>query len=336
MRMSAAILGCLGPRLRADERTFFAEAQPWGFILFARNFETPDQARRLTDSLREAVGRDAPVLVDQEGGRVQRIGPPHWRQYMPPLDQMLATGPETAPRAMYLRSRLIADELRAIGIDVNCAPTADIAEACTHAFLKNRCYGMDVATVTKAARAVADGLADGGVLPVMKHMPGHGRAFVDSHLHLPVVEDHADVLRAQDFAPFKALNDLPMAMTAHIVYTAFDTENPATRSPKMIRLIREEIGFGGLLMTDDISMQALSGDLSTRCRASLAAGCDLTLHCNGDLAEMRQVVEASGALEGVALLRAEAALTARTTPKPIDIAAVQAELTALLQGKVYG
>lgn len=334
--MTAAILGCLGPRLRADERAFFAEAQPWGFILFARNFETPDQARRLTDSLREAVGRDAPILVDQEGGRVQRIGPPHWRQYLPPLDQMLATGPDVAPRAMYLRSRLIADELQGIGINVNCAPTADIAEAGTHPFLKNRCYGMDVETVTVAARAVSDGLADGGVLPVMKHMPGHGRAFVDSHLHLPVVEDPADVLRTQDFAPFKALNDLPMAMTAHIVFTAFDGENPATRSATMIRLIREEIGFGGLLMTDDITMQALSGDLSTRCRASLAAGCDLTLHCNGDLDEMRQVVGASGPLQGASLRRAEAALAARTPPKPIDIDAAQAELTALLQGKVYG
>jgi len=336
MTLSACILGCLGPRLSRDERAFFAKAQPWGFILFARNFETPDQARRLTDGLRNAVGRDAPILVDQEGGRVQRIGPPHWRQYLPPLDQMLAAGPAQAERAMYLRSRLIADELRGIGIDVNCAPTADIADSCTHAFLKNRCYGSDVETVITAARAVATGLADGGVLPVMKHLPGHGRAFVDSHLHLPVVEDSADVLRARDFVPFMALNDLAMAMTAHIVYSAFDRDNPATHSPAMIRLIREEIGFGGLLMTDDISMQALEGDLAERCRASLSAGCDVTLHCNGDLGEMGQVVAASGALSGAGLVRAGAALAARTPVQPIDIAAAAAELQALLLGKVHG
>lgn len=333
---SATILGCLGPRLRSEERVFFAETQPWGFILFARNFETPDQARRLTDSLREAVGRDAPILIDQEGGRVQRIGPPHWRQYLPPLDQMERIGPTDGPHSMYLRSRLIASELRDIGIDVNCAPTADIADAGTHPFLRNRCYGTDVATVTRAARAVADGLADGGVLPVIKHMPGHGRAFVDSHLHLPVVEDKADVLRARDFAPFKALNDLPMAMTAHIVYIAFDRAQPATRSPEMIRLIREEIGFGGFLMTDDISMQALKGDLAERCRASLSAGCDVTLHCNGDLAEMAQVVAASGTLSGAAKARAEAALAARPMAQPIDIDAAATDLQALLTGKVHG
>ena len=330
---SACILSCLGPRLRAEERRFFAESQPWGFILFARNFQNPDQARRLTDGLRDAVGRDAPILIDQEGGRVQRIGPPYWRQYMPPLDQMAAAGPN-ADRAMYLRYRLIADELRGIGIDVNCAPMADIADDCTHAFLKNRCYGRDADTVIKAARAVVHGLTDGGVLPVIKHMPGHGRAFVDSHLTLPVVDDPADVLMERDFAPFKAMNDLPMGMSAHIVYPAFDAERPATCSPVMMDLIRERLGFGGLLMTDDISMQAMQGDLATRSQASLQAGCDLVLHCNGEMDEMQQVVEASGALRGESLRRADAALAARPKTQPIDIAAVEAEFDALLQRAV--
>jgi beta-N-acetylhexosaminidase len=334
-RRGAAILGCLGPRLRPEEKAFFADAQPWGFILFARNMETPDQVRRLTAALREAVGYDAPILIDQEGGRVQRIGAPHWRQWLPPLDQ-LARGGADPMRAMYLRARLIADELRDLGIDVNCSPMADIAEPGTHPFLKNRCYGYDADTVTRAARAVAEGLMAGGVLPVMKHIPGHGRAFVDSHLDLPVVREDAETLRAVDFAPFRALADLPMAMSAHIVYSALDDAAPATTSGRMIRLIRTEIGFDGVLMTDDISMQALQGDLATRCAASLAAGCDLVLHCNGDLAEMRVVAEVCGDISGFAAARGQAALARRSAPQPIDIAAAEAELAVLLGGRVYG
>ena len=332
---SAAILGCLGPRLRSDERAFYADAQPWGFILFARNLETPDQVKRLTDGLRDAVGRDAPILIDQEGGRVQRLGPPHWRQFMPPLDQMAAAG-ENGPRSMELRAMLIAQEHVALGIDVNCSPMADIAEPGTHPVLKNRCYGSDAGTVIAAAKAVARGLRAGGVSPVLKHIPGHGRAFVDSHLHLPVVEDHADILRARDFAPFKALSDLKMGMSAHLVFTAFDAERPATQSPVMIDLIRNEIGFGGLLMTDDISMEALDGSLAERATASLQAGCDMVLHCNGELPEMKEIVAASGRLDGKALARAEAALCDRPERKTIDIKAIEAELDALLDGKVYG
>ncbi|MDJ0825439.1 MAG: glycoside hydrolase family 3 N-terminal domain-containing protein [Rhodobacter sp.] len=332
---AAAILGCRGPRLTPDERDFFAAAQPWGFILFARNCETPDQVRRLTGCLRAAVGRDAPILIDQEGGRVQRIGPPQWRQYLPPLDQCRAAGAQ-APRAMYLRTRLIAAELADLGIDVNCAPMADIAGPDTHAFLKNRCYGTDAESVTANACAVAEALFDGGLLPVIKHMPGHGRAVVDSHTTPPVVEDAAETLRARDFAPFKALADLPMAMTAHVVYTAFDPAVPATTSPRMIRLIRDELGFSGLLMTDDISMDALAGDLAARCRAARAAGCDLVLHCNGDLSEMRVAVDTAGTLQGDGLARAEAALAARRPVRPIDIAATEAELEALISGRVHG
>lgn len=332
---SAAILGCHGPELRPKERAFFTESQPWGFILFKRNLETRDQIRRLTGGLRDSVGWNAPILIDQEGGRVQRIGPPHWRQWLPPLDQMDAGGRDPF-RAMWLRARLIAHELRDLGIDVNCGPMADIARRETHPFLRNRCYGSDVPTVLAAARAVAEGLQAGGVLPVMKHIPGHGLGQVDSHLDLPVVDAERAALLEHDFAAFAGLADLPMAMTAHVVYTACDGERPATTSPTMIGLIRKKIGFRGLLMTDDISMQALAGDLTTRCRASLNAGCDMVLHCNGDLEEMQRVVNETGSLAGKPLARAKKALSMRRQPDAIDIMAVEAELSDLLNGHVYG
>jgi len=333
VRAGAYLLGCAGPDLTADEAAFFAEAQPLGFILFARNVEAPEQLRRLTDALRDAVGRDAPILIDQEGGRVQRLTPPHWRRYLPPLDQVQAAGPEHAARSMHLRARLIAEELRAVGLDVNCTPCADVARPETHPFLRNRCYGHDAGTVAQIARAVAEGSAEGGVLSVLKHIPGHGRAQVDSHLDLPrVTAPRAEL--AEDFAPFRALADLPYAMTAHIVYDAIDPDRPATLSPEMIALIREEIGYGGLLMTDDISMQALKGSLSDLSTASLAAGCDAVLHCNGDLAEMQQVAAACGALSDPAQARAEAALAQRRAPEPVDIAALEAELEALVKGAV--
>nr|WP_249139093.1 glycoside hydrolase family 3 protein [Actibacterium sp. MT2.3-13A] len=327
------MLGCSGPWLTPDEAAFFAEAQPLGFILFARNIEGPDQLRRLTGDLRAAVGRDAPILIDQEGGRVQRLTPPHWRRYLPPLDQVRAAGPDKAARSMWLRARLIAEELRAVGLDVNCTPCADIARPETHPFLLNRCYGFDAETVAQIARAVADGSAEGGVQSVLKHIPGHGRAQVDSHLDLPRVSAPRAAL-AEDFAPFRALNDLPFAMTAHIVYDAIDPDLPATLSPAMIALIRDEIGFDGVLMTDDISMQALSGGIAEICSASLAAGCDTVLHCNGDLSEMQQVAAACGPLSDAARARAEAALAQRRAPVPVDIAALEAELEALVKGAV--
>ncbi|MFT3689929.1 glycoside hydrolase family 3 N-terminal domain-containing protein [Paenirhodobacter sp.] len=316
---SATILGCAGLRLDRDERAFFREADPWGFILFGRNVETPEQIYRLTNDLREAVGRDCAILIDQEGGRVQRLRAPHWREWLPPLEQ------PGGPEAFRLRARIMAAELRAVGIDANCAPTCDVAGPQTHPFLRNRCLGTDPETVALKARALAEGLLAGGVLPVMKHMPGHGRATADSHLHLPVVSAPEEELEA-DFAPFCALNDLPMGMTAHIRFTALD-DAPATQSPRLIRLIREHIGFDGLLMTDDIAMQALSGTMAARAAASVAAGCDVVLHCNGDRAEMEEVVAAAGALRAVE--RAEAALARRLVPEPVDIAALAAELEAL-------
>ena len=331
----AAILGCAGPRLSDDERRFFADARPWGFILFSRNVETPDQVRALTDELRGAVGRNAPILIDQEGGRVQRLRPPHWRLWPPPLEQTRAAG-SRAKRAMFLRFRIIAEELAALGIDVDCAPLADIADADTHPFLRNRCYGEDAATVIEVGRAAAQGLAAGGVMPVLKHAPGHGRARTDSHNEAPKVSDSAEALRARDFAAFRALADLPMAMTGHVVFDAFDGERPATVSPTMIGLIRDEIGFDGLLMTDDISMDALPGGLAERCAASLSAGCDAVLHCNGVMAEMETVASVAGSMSGRSAERAERALAGRPSSDGVDIASAEAELEALLKGETHG
>ena len=330
----AAIFGCAGPRLGPDEAAFFRDYDPFGFILFARNVETPDQVQRLTTALREAVGRDAPILIDQEGGRVQRLRGPIWRDWTPPLDFVQAAGPNAA-RAMALRYQLIALELAGVGIDANCAPVADLITAETHPFLKNRCYGSDVASVSAIARAVADGLLAGGCLPVVKHMPGHGRSHLDTHHDLPRVAASRAELTAQDFAPFKALADLPMAMTAHLVFTAYD-DLPATQSPTMIRAIREEIGFSGLLMTDDLNMQALAGDLGQRTTASMAAGCDLALHCKGDLAEMLAVAEAAGDMSPATLSRATAALAWRRPAADVDIATLEAELAGLMPDARHG
>lgn len=325
----AAIFGCLGPELLPQERAFFRDCDPFGFILFARNVETPVQLRALTADLRDAVGRDAPILVDQEGGRVQRLRSPHWREWDPPLDTV--AGARDPVRAMWIRSRLIAHELRGVGIDSNCAPCADIAGPLTHPFLKNRCYGQSAEQVTPIARAVADGHLAGGVLPVMKHLPGHGRATADTHHDLPTVDTSVADLLASDFAPFQALADLPMAMTAHIIFSAYDSL-PATQSPAMIRVIRDVIGFDGLLMTDDLNMQALQGNLAHRTAASMAAGCDIALHCKGDMAEMRAVAGACGDQTPQIRARAMAALEMRKTPDPVDIDALEAEFQGLMSG----
>lgn len=334
MSFGATILDAEGLRLSAEEKAFFRDADPFGFILFARNLDSADQIRALCADFREAVGRDCPILIDQEGGRVQRLRAPLAREWLPPLDHVDRAG-EGAARAMFLRYRLIADELRSLGIDTDCAPMADLAFDGTHPFLKNRCYGSEADTVARLARAVADGLLAGGVLPVLKHIPGHGRATQDSHYDLPHVAADPEELDDTDFAPFRALNDLPMGMTAHLVYDAIDAE-PATISAPMMRLIREQIGFGGLIMTDDISMKALQGDLGSLSRAALAAGCDLVLHCNGTLAERVAVAEASGRMTPQAQARAEAALAARRAPETLDIRAAEEELSALMGGEVYG
>ncbi|WP_122076348.1 beta-N-acetylhexosaminidase [Pseudophaeobacter sp. EL27] len=333
MTCGAAILDAEGLVLTPEEKAFFRDADPFGFILFARNIQSAAQTRALCAELREAVGRDCLITIDQEGGRVQRLRSPLARDWMAPLDHVGQAG-DQAERAMYLRYRLISQELLDLGIDSNCAPVGDLVTPDTHPFLKNRCYGDSLEQVVSLARAVAQAHLDGGVLPVLKHIPGHGRAQVDSHKDLPQVTAPLDTLEAQDFAVFAALNDLPLGMTAHLVYEALD-DQPATISDRVMAMIRQEIGFGGLVMTDDISMKALDGTPAQKAEAARRAGCDLVLFCNASLADRRAVAEAAGAMDTAGLARAEAALAQRHAPLPLDTEAAEAELTALMGGKVY-
>lgn len=333
MSFGATILDAEGLRLSADEKALFREADPFGFILFARNISSPEQIRALCDDMREAVGRNAPITIDQEGGRVQRLRAPLARNWRPALDHAQQAGAQ-AERAMYLRARLIADELHALGIDSNCAPLVDVIQNDTHPFLRNRCYGDTAQTVAALGRATAQGHLDGGVLPVVKHIPGHGRAVADSHVDLPHVSASAQELAQSDFAPFRALNDLPMAMTAHVVYEALD-DQPATLSSRMMQVIRDEIGFDGLVMTDDLTMKALQGDLGSLTDAALNAGCDVILLCNASLSDRRLVAERAGKMTPEAQKRAENTLKARKTPDNIDIPALEAELVRLMGGQVY-
>ena len=286
-----------------------------------------EQIRALTSDLREAVGRDAPIFVDQEGGRVQRLRPPLARDWPAPLDHVRRHR-DHAGRAMYLRYRIIAAELRALGIDGNCAPMLDVARPETHRFLRDRCYGETLDTVIEIGRAVAQGHSDGGVLPVIKHMPGHGLARLDSHLDLPRIAASEDELDATDFAAFRPFSDMALGMTAHLVYEDIDPQ-PATVSSTMITLIRERLGFGGLLMTDDISMEALTGTVPERGRAALDAGCDVVLHCNGDIDEMRPLMDFAGRMTATAQSRAEAALATRLAAPEVDIADLADQLDAL-------
>lgn len=319
---AAAILGCSGPVLSADERAFFADAKPWGFILFRRNVETPDQVRALTEALREAVGRqEAPVLVDQEGGRVQRLRPPHWPLYPSAraLAELSGNDPLVRREIVRLGARLIAHDLRALGITADCMPVLDVPGTDTHEIIGDRAYGSDADSIAVLGRAAAEGLLAGGVLPVIKHAPGHGRALADSHHDLPVVDAPLEALEDVDFRPFRMNADMPAAMTAHVVYRALDPERPATTSRKAIRAVRERIGFDGLLMTDDLSMKALSGSMTERAEAALKAGCDVVLHCNGDRAEMEAVMAGVGKLKGDAKRRARAALgRIAHTPEPLS------------------
>ena len=328
MSLSATILDCDGLVLTADEAAFFRDVRPWGFTLFARNVDTPDQVRSLCAALREAAGHDAPIFVDQEGGRVQRLRAPHWREYLPALDQAERAG-AAAAESFHLRGRMIAAELRAVGIDGNYAPCADLAWPETHAFLRNRCAGTDPAQVSANARAFAAGLMQGGVLPVVKHLPGHGRAHADSHKETPLIDLPRDALEQSDFLPFKALADLPRAMTAH-VRLPFLGAAPATANPAALAMIRDDWGFQGAVMTDDIGMKALTGPFRDRAEAARAAGCDLVLFCNEPLTDRAAVVEGAGALQGAALARAEAALRRRSAPETVDIAALEADLGAML------
>jgi beta-N-acetylhexosaminidase len=335
MNTRAFITGVSGPELTAAEREFIRIERPWGFILFKRNIETPAQVTLLISELRKELGElDAPVLIDQEGGRVQRLGPPHWPVYPPgaafgalyDIDRGLGLS------AARLSARLIAADLTDLGVTVDCLPLADVPVAGADAVIGNRAYGTEPAKVAAIARAVTEGLEQGGILPVLKHIPGHGRATADTHLRLPVVDAPKSELERTDFAAFLRLADLPMAMTAHVVFSALDPVHPATTSATIIhQVIRGVIGFQGLLMSDDVSMNALAGSIAERTRAILAAGCDMVLHCNGKLDEMREVAREAPELSGKALERARRALASRKAPQAFDRLKARAELDALIE-----
>ncbi len=322
--------------MAASERAFVREAQPWGLILFKRNVSTPGQVSDLVISFRDVIGWEAPILVDQEGGRVQRLGPPHWPVYPPGArygaiyDRDWSSGLAAAR----LAGHLIAADLKRLGIDVDCLPLADVPVSGADVVIGDRAYGTEASKVAAIARAVAEGLLTGGVLPVLKHMPGHGRATADSHHRLPVVDTDQATLEKTDFAAFRSLADLPLGMTAHVVFSAIDPDAPATTSVTMVQqVIRGFIGFQGLLMSDDISMNALSGGIGERSRAAFAAGCDVVLHCNGKLDEMSAVAAEAPMLAGASAKRAEAALARRTAGEDFDVEAARKIFTQMVEGE---
>ena len=335
MSTRAFITGISGPELTASEREFIRIERPWGFILFKRNIETPEQVTTLVHELRREMGEPgAPVLIDQEGGRVQRLGPPHWPAYpagavfgaLYDIDRAMGLS------AARLSARLIAADLIELGVTVDCLPLADVPVPGADAVIGNRAYGTEPGKVAAIARAVTEGLERGGVLPVLKHIPGHGRATADTHFRLPEVDTSKVELERTDFAAFQPLADLPMAMTAHVVFSALDPAHPATTSATIIgQVIRGVIGFQGLLMSDDVSMNALAGSIAERTRAIFAAGCDMVLHCNGKLDEMREVARETPELSGKALERAQRALASRRSPRAFDRVAARAELDALIK-----
>ena len=309
MNPKAVIFGCSGLELTADERAFFRDTDPLGFIVFARNIDSPDQARKLIDDLRACVARaDAPVLVDQEGGRVARLKPPHWRKAPPGrvLGELYRRDPAKGLEAARLNSRLLAHDVASIGCDVDCLPVLDIAFPETHAVIGDRAYADTAEAVAAIGRAAAEGLMAEGVMAVIKHIPGHGRATVDSHDHLPHVGVSRATLEKTDFLPFKLLSDLPWAMTGHLLFEAIDPATPNTISAGALQdVIRSHIGFEGLLLSDDLNMQALGGSLGDRAGRAMAAGCDIALHCNGNLAEMKEVAGRTATMTAEAWRRFE-------------------------------
>ena len=334
MNSRAFITGVSGPELNAAEREFIRAERPWGFILFKRNVETPTQVITLVRELRKTAGDpEAPVLIDQEGGRVQRLGPPHWPVYPAgaAFGVLYDIDPDLGLSAARLSARLIAADLIDLGVTVDCLPLADVPVPGADAVIGNRAYGTEPDKVAAIGRAVTEGLEQGGILPVLKHIPGHGRATADTHFRLPMVDTSKAELERTDFAAFQPLADLPMAMTAHVVFSALDPAQPATTSATIIRqVIRGVIGFQGLLMSDDVSMNALAGSIAERTRAIVAAGCDMVLHCNGKLDEMREVARETPELSGEALERAARALASRRAPQALDRLAARAELDALI------
>ena len=335
MASSAVIFGCAGPKLLPAEKVFFRDSNPWAFILFARNIETPEQVRRLTDDLRTAVGRDALIFIDQEGGRVQRLRPPHWRNApsAQTFGDLYSRDRMAGKRAIWLNHRLIAAELRAVGVTANCAPVLDIPVDGANPIISDRAFSRRPHEVIDMAHAAMAGLMSGGVAPVIKHIPGHGRADVDSHLALPVIKADSETLAQTDYVPFQAFKEAPMAMTAHVVVNAVDPSLPVTLSKKAMRdLVRGTLGYQGLVMTDDLDMKALSGDLTDLTRKALSAGCDIALHCNGKMGSMVKVAKGARKLSGLALERASIADNTADTPADFDVKAGLNVLKRLMAG----
>lgn len=335
MAIKAFITGVKGTELTSDERYFMDHEHPWGLILFARNIENPRQVHRLVDEFREAVDRaDAPVLIDQEGGRVQRLRPPHWENYASgwQLGEHWRRDQKAGTELIRLHSRLLAHDLAALGINVDCLPVLDVPVEGSHDVIGDRAYSRVPDEVAQIGRLACEGLMAGGVLPVIKHIPGHGRAAADSHKELPRVSASHEELTSADFVPFKALNDMPMAMTAHVTFDALDPDHPATTSRKIMQdIIRGEIGFDGLIMSDDVSMEALEGDFGQRTEAAISAGCDVVLHCNGEMKEMDEVASVCPVLEGDALRRAEAAMAMIGEPEEFDVDAARTRYREMLE-----
>lgn len=335
MTAHAVIFGCAGPELLPEERQFFRDVNPWGFILFARNIQNPDQLAGLVRQLRECTGRmDTPVLIDQEGGRVARLKPPHWRTVPPGavFGALYDRNPENARAACYLNARLLSAELAGLGVNVDCVPVLDVPAAGSHQIIGDRAFASDPAIVAELGRVMCEGMLAGGVLPVIKHIPGHGRAGADSHLDLPKVGAALEALQRTDFVPFLALNDMPLAMTAHVAYTALDGDIPASHSGKIIEtIIRGALGFDGVLMCDDLGMAALQGSFAERGRKAITAGCDLLLHCSGVMTEMRDVMRETPVLAQKAAVRCDAALACLRPPDAFDAAEARAKLAALLE-----
>lgn len=331
---SAIIFGCGGVKLEPEERALFRIVRPLGYILFGRNCQRPEQVCELIDELREASGDlDTPILIDQEGGRVQRLGPPHWKRHPPAqiFGELARENLTAGAEAVRLAARLIASDLDPLGITVNCAPVLDLPAPGSHAIIGDRAFATDAKLTAELGRAFCEGLLDGGVLPVIKHIPGHGRATVDSHRELPRVEAAADALVAVDFAPFAALRDMPLAMTAHVLYAALDSDNPVTFSPTIIEgAIRGQIGFDGVLISDDISMNALPGSVAQRASRALGAGCDVALHCNGEIEEMERIAEAVGTASDLTVRRWADGMAMRRVPAPFDTDVAERRLESLI------
>jgi len=332
--INAVIFGLEGPELKAGEVAFFRDCNPWGFILFTRNIETPDQVRKLCADLRSAVGRNALIFVDQEGGRVQRLGPPHWRKatYAFDFGELYRINKQAALRAVWLNFRLIADELRSVGITANCAPVLDLPIPEADPIISDRAFSRDPAEMISMAHACISGLTAGGVVPVIKHIPGHGRAKVDSHKELPVISATLYELAQTDFLPFAALADAPIAMTAHIVLKEIDPERPITVSKTALqKVIRGYIGYNGLLMSDDLDMKALQGDLTELTRDTLAAGCDIVLQCSGNMASMVKIAKGLSPLAGESLRRTHLAENLAESYEDFDPKAGLEEYTSLME-----